>query len=107
QSSTVLMNQAWALGEISVGASRCGVRNKIWATRLVGHVLIAINKLDPEALRETANLSTTDLNDRLDDGQQNALWSLQDHPDTFCAEKVTADRLAEADRIVADQAPVW
>ena len=100
-----IVDVPFVLGVVSVVASRCGLRDNIWATRLIGVTEVAIQHLDWSAVTPQTGATEDILLDRLAEGQTNAVSTLASDPNA-CA-KLTPDRLAKIDKIVAGTAPVF
>jgi hypothetical protein len=99
------VNMPFILGELSVVAPRCGLRDRIWAVRLIGTAEVAIHNLDWAVVTPQTGATEDTLLDRLREGQVNGLTTLANEPGA-CA-KLTPERLAKIDKIVAGTTPVF
>ena len=105
QVANPIINMPFVLGSVSIVASRCGLRDKLWATRLIGATQEAIRNLDWSVVTPQTGATADMLLDRLAEGQDNAISTLANDPGA-CA-KLTPDRLSKIDDIVAGTTPVF
>jgi hypothetical protein len=106
QVTNPIVNMPFIAGELSVVASRCGLRDKIWVTRLLGKTISAIQQLDWSVVTPQTGETEESLMIHIQEGQEDGLRTLaNDHAGT-CA-KLTPERLAKIDKIVAGTTPVF
>lgn len=99
-------NKPYILGELATMASRCGVRDKVWAVRLLYTVKNAIKQLDWSVIGPKTNATADDLDDRITQGMNNALWKLANQ--TNACNGIDKDELLpEADAIADHKKPVF
>ena len=105
QMANRIVNMPFIVGELSIMAQKCGLRDKIWAFRLLGQTQGAIHALDFAKVTPETGATEDSLLDRIHEGQKDAIATFASDPGA-CA-KLTPDKLAKFDPIVAGTAPVF
>ena len=106
QVTNPIANMPFIAGELSVLASRCGLRDKVWATRLVGRTEYAIQHLNWSVVTPQTGETEESLTIRIQEGQQDGIRTLAGDRAGTCA-KLTPERLAKFDKIVAGTTPMF
>ena len=91
-------DKPFAVGEIGAAAVACGLRDKIWLTRLLLKVQAEIEKVDWKTVTartgETVNSVSLRMSDGVDDGRR----TVASDPAGTCA-RLTPEIVAKLDRI--------